>query len=311
MRWHGFSGFKVYASAAVALVGLSAASTLLTDRVSLAQQPTVETTVTVGDDQLADKLEIAEKILAETLGDDHPKLKEVRKKLELARVQQDRKFAEARAKFEDAKKFKVKNDSDSAVTVTSFASTDGEVVTENVVGNQAVVVRRTADGQEIREVLAGMPKEVRGFSLFGNSKQNSELQKAIEKYKDKDANGKDKLEAKETIVSVLGKQFDDDMDQRAKQVAELEKKVTTLKEQIGKRKEAKQKIIDLRIEVLMNEMEGLGFPASGTLPLLNTIGSPATFRALTVPGSPIAPIAPVAPVPPVAPAAPAAPAIEK
>lgn len=313
MRWHGFSGFKYYVSAAIALVGLSAASTLLTDRVSLAQQPTVETTVTVSDDQVADKLELAEKILEETLGNDHPKLREVRARLDQARTQA-RKAAQAAGKAEAAKRVIVQNLSSAPFTVTGDFETTSDVVTENVVGNQAVVVRRTADGQEIREVLATGPKEVRGFSLFGNVKQNSELQKAIEKYRDKDAEGKDKVEAKWAIDAVLGKQFDDDMDQRAKQVAELEKKVTALKEQIVKRKEAKKKIIDLRFEVLMNEMEGLGFPSSGPQPgpaFFNAINSPAAFRSLSVPGAPIAPAAPVPPVAPTAPVAPPAPAPEK
>lgn len=317
MRWQGFASFKYYASAGIALIGLSAASTLLTDRISLAQTP--PTTAKVPSEEL-EKLELVEKTLTDALGPQHPKVKEAQARLieaqkRMQSAEAKMRVAERQATKERQIETRVVNGTSGAVTVTRVVGEDGNVLTENVQGQPALVLRSGGDGDDdIQEVLAQIPRQVRGLSLFG-SKQNGDLKKAVDKLKDKEASEADKAAAKEKIVSILGQQFDEDMEQRGKQIAELEKKVTSLKEQIEKRKDAKKRMIDLRMELLMNESEGLGFPSSwqsssGVGTLHTTL--PAQIETRSIQGfkvpSVIAPAPPVPPTPPTPPTPPASPA---
>ncbi len=62
------------------------------------------------------------------------------------------------------------------------------------------------------------------------------------------------------LTELLEKQFTRDFDTREKDVVELEAKVKKLREQLDKRKAAKEKIIELRMTTIQNEIDGLGFP---------------------------------------------------
>ncbi len=69
--------------------------------------------------------------------------------------------------------------------------------------------------------------------------------------------------AAKTLADLLAKQFNRDLERREKEVAELEERVKKLREQVTKRKGAKDDIIKLRLTTITNEAAGLGFPATG------------------------------------------------
>ncbi len=66
--------------------------------------------------------------------------------------------------------------------------------------------------------------------------------------------------ATEFIQQQLASQFEDDLKQREKELAEVEQRVTKLREQLDKRKVAQKAIIDLRLQTIVNDADGLGFP---------------------------------------------------
>lgn len=66
--------------------------------------------------------------------------------------------------------------------------------------------------------------------------------------------------ATETIQQQLSEQFDLDFQQREKELAEVEAKVKSLREQLDKRKTAREDIISLRLKTITNDAAGLGFP---------------------------------------------------
>jgi hypothetical protein len=66
--------------------------------------------------------------------------------------------------------------------------------------------------------------------------------------------------AKDTMHSALEKQFDIDFARREKELAEVEQRVRKLRDQLEKRKAARDRIVELRLQTLVNETEGLGFP---------------------------------------------------
>ena len=56
--------------------------------------------------------------------------------------------------------------------------------------------------------------------------------------------------------------FDKDMTSRETDLSQLEERLTKLRNQLKRRKEAKSEIIQLQIKLMVNEADGLGF--SGT-----------------------------------------------
>jgi len=88
------------------------------------------------------------------------------------------------------------------------------------------------------------------------------MQKAMSILQNEDSSREDKKEARVSLADMLAAQFDSDLDRRETQVQELENKLSKLKAQIAKRRDAKERIIELQMELMENEVEGLGFPGS-------------------------------------------------
>ncbi len=63
-----------------------------------------------------------------------------------------------------------------------------------------------------------------------------------------------------TIKQQVLKQFDQDLNQRERELATVEERVKSLREQLEKRKSAKDDIVNLRIKTILNHAAGLGFP---------------------------------------------------
>ena len=74
--------------------------------------------------------------------------------------------------------------------------------------------------------------------------------------------GAEKETAKKELLQLLEKSFTRDLDHREQEVAEIESRIKRLREQIERRKKAKDEIVGLRLKTIVNETEGLGFPGS-------------------------------------------------
>jgi hypothetical protein len=72
--------------------------------------------------------------------------------------------------------------------------------------------------------------------------------------------GPDKEGAKKGLLHVLEQSFNRDLEHREREVSEIESRVKKLREQIERRKKAKDEIVSLRLKTIINETEGLGFP---------------------------------------------------
>jgi seryl-tRNA synthetase len=87
------------------------------------------------------------------------------------------------------------------------------------------------------------------------------LGQAVEKLKSA-KNDADKTSATNQISQVLEKWFKRDLQRRENQISEIETRVKKLRDQIEKRKKAKDEIINLRLKTIVNEADGLGFPGA-------------------------------------------------
>lgn len=89
------------------------------------------------------------------------------------------------------------------------------------------------------------------------------LQEAIKSLKDSSEPEAQKT-ATDTIQQQLSEQFDLDLKQREKELADVEAKVKSLREQLDKRKAAREDIIGLRLKTITNDAAGLGFPSGSS-----------------------------------------------
>lgn len=88
-------------------------------------------------------------------------------------------------------------------------------------------------------------------------KKLAEATRLLHSSKDEDARKK----AADTIREQLNAQFDRDLKRREKELADIEGRLKTLREQVEKRKAARDRIVGLRLDTIVNEADGLGFPA--------------------------------------------------
>jgi len=99
--------------------------------------------------------------------------------------------------------------------------------------------------------------------MNGGRREASEEMQAFKQAVDKlrmAKEGSDKDAAKKELAELLDRSFTHDLERREQEVAEIESRVKKLREQIERRKKAKDEIVGLRLKTIVNETEGLGFP---------------------------------------------------
>jgi hypothetical protein len=92
-----------------------------------------------------------------------------------------------------------------------------------------------------------------------NSKTNAaKLQKAIENLK-RAASEEARKATLENLSQIVHEIFDEDLKRRESEVSDIRQRVSKLQALIDKRKESKDRIVDLQFKIQLNEVEGLGF----------------------------------------------------
>ncbi|MFM7564148.1 MAG: hypothetical protein ACKO81_14090 [Planctomycetota bacterium] len=66
------------------------------------------------------------------------------------------------------------------------------------------------------------------------------------------------------LKSNLEKQYDLFVEGQSKQIEELEARLAKLKGQLDKRRAAKERVVELKLQMVLSQAEGLGFPESGS-----------------------------------------------
>lgn len=89
---------------------------------------------------------------------------------------------------------------------------------------------------------------------------SSKINEAHKTFVSPKATAEAKADAKEIIAQNLRIRFDADLDQRRTRINELEEQLKQLREQVDRRESNKEKLVQLRLQLIENESEGLGFP---------------------------------------------------
>ena len=78
-----------------------------------------------------------------------------------------------------------------------------------------------------------------------------------------------KTAAQGQLTELLDKVFEEDMQRREQELAQVEQRTKDLRALMGRRREKKNEIVDLQIKVLLNEADGLGFFNEAPMPVPN------------------------------------------
>lgn len=135
----------------------------------------------------------------------------------------------------------------------------------DVRSNRATAPRVMRPRQRSRTVLETVMEVVPPEEVAENRK----LQAAINSLKTSKSDS-EKKKAANIISAQLKFQFERDLKQREEELAKVEERVRSLREQLDKRRSAQADIISLRLQTLVNEASGLGFPT-------NSLGSTPNF----------------------------------
>ena len=114
----------------------------------------------------------------------------------------------------------------------------------------------------------------------------SELSKAIAQLKASETES-DRENAEDAMRSALSEDYDASLDKYEEYLEQMEAKIKQLKNQLEKRRQAKMELVDLRLQMLVNEANGLGWPNSRTNGVFgqNFNGGPQ-WQPFVQPGSP-------------------------
>lgn len=97
--------------------------------------------------------------------------------------------------------------------------------------------------------------------LAGTHQALKKAAEDVQNAKDDDA----KSAARKKLSELVDKAFEEDMTERQKELKQLEERLAKLREQLSRRKEKKQDIVDLQIKVLLNDADGLGFTSGDVI----------------------------------------------
>lgn len=112
------------------------------------------------------------------------------------------------------------------------------------------------------------------------AKDFESLRQAIGKLKSA-KNDAEKTALTKQISQLLDKSFERDLQRREKEISDVEVRIKKLRDQIEKRKKAKDDIISLRLKTIVNEADGLGFPEGATDARPGFGWQPDDFRRMT------------------------------
>ena len=111
------------------------------------------------------------------------------------------------------------------------------------------------------------------------------------------ADDEEATEKQERLEQLLDDYFNEDMQRREEELAKVEQRVKQLRELLERRREKKREIVDLQVQVLLNEADGLGFfsephPGGGPHDVLQLRTYPGTGSPYAAPLEPPAPPVP-------------------
>ena len=103
------------------------------------------------------------------------------------------------------------------------------------------------------------PAPLATATIAGQRFSNDKIKEAMQALKDAESES-DKDEARDELRGLLEEQYDESLDRYEEYLAEMEEKIKELRKQLDRRRDARMEMVDLRLQVLISDAEGLGWP---------------------------------------------------
>jgi hypothetical protein len=100
--------------------------------------------------------------------------------------------------------------------------------------------------------------------------QRKELNSALATWRDAGDDATARQSAKEKASELLATIYDELLNGQEQEINALEKRVVELREQLGRRREAKSRMVELKLEILLSQTDGLGCSSPETRSPLTT-----------------------------------------
>lgn len=97
------------------------------------------------------------------------------------------------------------------------------------------------------------------------SQSSQALNKAIKAYRDSKADSAERREARDKVASSLSTMYDEHLADQEKQIEALADRLEKLRSQLVKRKDAKPRMVELKLEMVLSQADGLGWPDDGAV----------------------------------------------
>lgn len=119
--------------------------------------------------------------------------------------------------------------------------------------------------------FGGSGQHAIGVNTFGNpfvsspnrtNQPGSPLQSAIKAYRE--ASGEEKSGKRDDVKTELSKQYDEFLGQQQQQIEQLKERIAKLEEQLERRRDAKDRMVELKLEMTLSEADGLGWPSGNS-----------------------------------------------
>lgn len=156
-------------------------------------------------------------------------------------------------------------------------------------------------------VVASSPQDATwAISRFPGNEAAQEWREALKAYADAES-ASDKKELEGKISDMLGEQYDSALDRYDMQIEEMEKRLEEMRDQVKRRRAARDEMVDLKLQMILSEAEGLGWPGDNRGDLRIGVpfdatgffgGSPGPINVQTIrEATDLAPLPPVPGVP--------------
>jgi hypothetical protein len=142
---------------------------------------------------------------------------------------------------------------------------------ENVQELQIELMRKAEN--ERRDILIRRDLELARAYEVASRNQPSKLASAMQDYQ-KAEGDEAKETARQAIKAELGQEYDAFLEAQEKSIVELESRLAKLRELLVRRTEAKDRLVELKLEMVISQADGLGWP-SNSAPGAFGIAAPA------------------------------------
>jgi len=163
---------------------------------------------------------------------------------------------------------------------------------------QRATQSQQGDNYRPPELLQPVPMRNGGVAYREAVQQQDQLSNALAELKNAESES-DRGKFIEKVRGLLETQYDKSLDRYEDNLSKMEERIKKMRSQVEKRRDAKADLVDLRLKMLVNEADGLGWPdgrQGGTYPAIPGaggggmgIGSGGQFGPGSVFGGPATP----------------------